>query len=154
MTGCRSAAKHALNYMQGLNQTDLGCTVEDCKSLLESHKERVKEVLEDDRLLGLRTEGRQIINVLNEGVYEHLNTEDYRDTLACVDRLYDQMNHVFDKLQVISDKRTLNLELCLKVRTFEEESQKVSSIIRIKFFYIHYLCFPKKVEAMLMKSTN
>ena len=125
MTGCRSAAKHAMSYIQELNKTELGFTTEDCKTLLEVHREKVKEVLEDTRLLGLRVEGRQIINRLSDEVNDRVSTEDERDTLDCVNRLYTQMNRVFDKLQMISDKRTTNLELCLKVRLFEEESQKV-----------------------------
>lgn len=120
MTGCRSAAKHAMNYMQDLSRTDLGSTSSECQHLLDAHREKSREVLEDSRLLGLRTEGKQIIERLVEEDRELCRSEDYKDTIECLNRLYTQMTRVFDKLRIISDKRTKNLQLCLNVRTFEE----------------------------------
>ena len=57
MAGCRSAAKHAMNYITELSRNDIGYNVEDCNSLLELHHAKIKEVLEDSRLVALQSEG-------------------------------------------------------------------------------------------------
>uniref|UniRef100_A0A069DN39 Puratrophin protein n=1 Tax=Clytia hemisphaerica TaxID=252671 RepID=A0A069DN39_9CNID len=126
MTGCRSAAKHALHYIKELSRTDMGSTVEECEKLLDEHRLKVNEVLEDPRLQGLRTEGRSILERIS---FEEFNayhlTDDYKHTIECLNRLHNQMTKVFDRLQSISDRRLQSLELCLKVRTFEEHSSQV-----------------------------
>ena len=127
MTGCRSAAKHAMNYIQELSRTDLGTTIEDCERLLEEHRDKVKEVLDDSRLHGLRTEGKSILERIKFDDYDpYQTTDDYKHTLDCLNRLYNQMTRVFDRLQIISDRRLKNLELCHKVRRFEESAAEVS----------------------------
>lgn len=129
MTGCRSAAKHALQYIQELSRTDVGLTVSDCEQLIDEHSLKVKEVLEDSRLQGLRTEGKSILERIS---FEEFNTyqltDDYKHTLECVNRLYTQMTKVFDRLQAISDRRSQTLDLCLKVRIFEEKSLTVCAV--------------------------
>ena len=57
MAGCRSAAKHAMNYITELSRNDIGYNVEDCNTLLELHHAKIKEVLEDSRLVALQSEG-------------------------------------------------------------------------------------------------
>ena len=139
MTGCRSAAKHALHYIQELSRTDVGLTVSDCERLVEEHSLKVKEVLEDSRLQGLRTEGKSILERIS---FEEFNayhlTDDYKHTLECVNRLYAQMTKVFDRLQAISDRRTQTLDLCLKVRIFEEKSSKVCKLALVFDFRLYY----------------
>ena len=136
MTGCRSAAKHALHYIQELSRTDVGLTVADCQKLLDEHSLKVKEVLEDSRLQGLQSEGKSILERIS---FEEFNayqmTDDYKHTIECVNRLYSQMTKVFDRLQAISDRRSKTLDLCLKVRIFEEKSSKVTVAKLIS--YIH-----------------
>lgn len=131
MTGCRSAAKHAMNCMHDLSRTDLGSDVAACQNLLDAHQKKVKEALKDSRLLGLREEGKQIIERIVADEYDFAHREDYKDTIECVNRLYSQMTRVFDKLQAISDKRTKNLHLCLNVRKFEVTSRKVAIIFLV-----------------------
>jgi len=126
MTGCRSAAKHALNYIQELSRTDMGANIRECERLIEEHKLKMTEVLEDSRLQGLRTEGRSILERINFDEFNAYQlTDDYKHTIECVNRLYAQMTKVFDRLQAISDRRMRNLELCHKVRLFEENSSQV-----------------------------
>ena len=92
----------------------------------------MKEVLEDSRLQGLRTEGRSILERINFDEFNAYQlTDDYKHTIECVNRLYAQMTKVFDRLQAISDRRMRNLELCHKVRLFEENSSKVCSMVPV-----------------------
>ena len=131
MAGCRSAAKHAMGSMSELSRNDYGYDVQTCQILLEDHKAKVSEVLEDERLCALKSEGQKLIERISSEVYneEYLCTDDYRDTLDCVTKLYGQMNRVFDKLKRKSDHRTKMLDLCLSVLTFNEESDRVISWI-------------------------
>ena len=126
MTGCRSAAKHALNYIQELSRTDMGASIEDCQRLLDEHEKKVEEVLNDPRLQGLRTEGKSILDRISFEEFDAYQlTDDYKYSIECLNTLYAQMTKVFDRLQVISDVRKKNLELCQKVRIFETNSSKV-----------------------------
>lgn len=144
MAGCRSAAKHAMNYIQELSRTDIGYSVEDCNSLLQLHRAKIKEVLQDSRLLGLQTEGKQLIERLIEEECEETSNEDYIATLECVKRLYIQMNRVFDRLKELSDKRTTSLELCKSIKEFEEDSHKVRSLCLYSNLLscLFFPCFP------------
>lgn len=144
MTGCRSAAKRAMNYLQQLSRTDLGFTLEECNQLLDEHKTKMKEVLDDERLHGLRTEGKSILERLeNEEFDAYHVTDDYKHTLECLHRLYNQMTRVFDRLQLISQKRLKNLELSYKVKKFEESCTQVRSVANVfakqKAFKLHCL---------------
>ena len=127
MAGCRSAAKHAMGFVQELNKTNIGNTADDCKKILEAYKTKVDDVFKDTRLVGLKTEGQQLIERLKkEEGEEFCNSDDFIYTMDCLNRLYEKMLRVFDKLKDISEKRIKNLELCLKVRKFEEDTQMVS----------------------------
>ncbi|XP_048577215.1 puratrophin-1-like isoform X3 [Nematostella vectensis] len=130
MTGCRSAAKLAMGVMHQFTNTKLGDSVPECKILLEQHQQKVKEVFEDSRLSALQVEGEQILIRLHEEQNNAPKTEDYKDTVKCVENLYHQMNEVFCKLEMLTDNRTKKLEQCLQLREFEESTDKVLSWIR------------------------
>ena len=129
MAGCRSAAKHARAYIQELGKLEYGTSAEETRQLLEQHEKKVKEVLEDSRLTNLMNEGKQIIDRIQDDYNELPTTEDYSDTIQCVHSLYNQMNHLFDKLQEYSSKRKRKLQLCLQLRTFDEEGDRVSILL-------------------------
>ena len=127
MTGCRSAAKHAIASINELAAVKLGESVEECKDLLDRHLQCSQRVLEDSRLVNLLAEGKKIMERLEEPVDEILKTMDYTDTIDCVHSLYDQINHLFDKFQKFSQIKTNKLELQLQYVTFFTESPKVRS---------------------------
>lgn len=132
MTGCRSAAKHAMNYIQDLNKANVGQTYLECQHILATYNQKVTEVLEDTRLLALKTEGKELIDRLCEGDEDLHHTDDFQHTIECLNRLYNQMSRVFDRLKDISDQRISNLKLCLHVRKYEEETQIVGSLLNSK----------------------
>ena len=125
MTGCRSAAKLAMNVIEDLKSTQVGETVLQCKKLVEQHEQKVKQVFDDSRLSALIMEGQEIILRLQEDYPLVEKTEDYNDSVECVSKLYNQMTEVFSKLDSLSDKRTKQLQECLQLRIFQEDSQKV-----------------------------
>ncbi len=125
MTGCRSAAKHAMTSIKELSDVKLGTTIKECRTFLEQHSHIVQRVLEDSRLVNLRDEGKKILERLKEPVEDVLKTLDYIDTVECVHSLYEQMNTLFDTFQKFSLEKTRKLDLQLQYVTFETESKKV-----------------------------
>ena len=126
MTGCRSAAKLAMEVMHQFTSTKVGENLQECKTLLEQHEQKVKEVFLDSRLSALQVEGEQLLIRLEEEKSNLNKTEDYKETVQCVSRLYNQMNEVFCKLEMLTDNRTKRLKQCLQLRDFETESEKVT----------------------------
>lgn len=144
MTGCRSAAKLAMEVMHQFTSTKVGENLQECKTLLEQHEQKVKEVFLDSRLSALQVEGEQLLIRLEEEKSTLNRTEDYHETVQCVSRLYNQMNEVFCKLEMLTDNRTKRLKQCLQLREFERESEKVthsSNIIHLCLF-IHFVYHP------------
>eukprot|EP00794_Sanderia_malayensis_P018860 gene18860-20760_t len=127
MTGCRSAAKHAMQSIKELSDVKLGKTIKECEVFLEQHSVISQRVLEDSRVINLRDEGKKILERLQQPVDDVLKTMDYTDTIECVHSLYEQMNTLFDSFKKFSLEKTKKLELQLQYVTFELESEMLSN---------------------------
>lgn len=131
MTGCRSAAKLAMGVMHEFTNNKLGENVEECKSLIEEHHQKMKEIFEDSRLSALQVEGEQILIRLHDEEATLPSTEDYEGTVECVTKLYQQMNDVFCKLEMLSENRSNKLEQCLALKQFETDVEQVGSFVSL-----------------------
>ena len=129
MTGCRSAAKLAMGVMQQFTSSKLGDNIQECKSLLEEHHQRMKDVFEDSRLSALQLEGEQLLIRLQEEETILPRVPDYTETVNSVTRLYHQMNEVFCKLEMLTENRTRKLEECLALKEFERDLDEVRQVI-------------------------
>lgn len=139
MTGCRSAAKLAMEVMQQFTNTKVGETLQECKTLVEQHEQKVKEVFLDSRLSALQVEGEQLLIRLEEEKSNLNETEDFHETVQCVSKLYNQMNEVFCKLEMLTDNRTKRLKQCLQLREFETDSERVRHFISIYLFLYSFV---------------
>ena len=135
MISCRSAAKHAMASIKELAEIKLGDSVAECEALLGQHRKVISSVLDDSRLTNLKEEGKKILERLSQPTDDIPMTMDYSDTKECVQNLYLQMDNLFDKFQKISSRKSQKLETQLKIFSFDENSEKVSSAFFLEIFF-------------------
>ncbi|XP_046842226.1 pleckstrin homology domain-containing family G member 4B-like [Xenia sp. Carnegie-2017] len=124
MTGCRSATKLALTAIDELGIRKFGETVEECQRLLEEHDKKLSAIFSDSRLSALQVEGEQLVADIQQTDCSN-KTQDWKYTMEIVSKLYEEMNQVFSKLEVLYRKRKHELKDCLQLKCFQEEYAKV-----------------------------
>uniref|UniRef100_A0A8C4VDF7 Pleckstrin homology and RhoGEF domain containing G4B n=1 Tax=Gopherus evgoodei TaxID=1825980 RepID=A0A8C4VDF7_9SAUR len=118
ITNCKEAIVFLQNSVCSLNSNRTLSTVQEVRDLIDKHKTMMKLVLEDALLVTLRLEGGTILARLRKE--EFCNTEDYRDAMEAITRLYNQVDEEVHRLVLISNKCLQQLENLQEIRKFEE----------------------------------
>uniref|UniRef100_A0A8C8RCN3 Pleckstrin homology and RhoGEF domain containing G4B n=1 Tax=Pelusios castaneus TaxID=367368 RepID=A0A8C8RCN3_9SAUR len=118
ITNCKEAIVFLRNSVSSLNSNRILSTVQEVSDLIDKHKTMMKLVLEDTLLVTLRLEGGTILARLRKE--EFCNTEDYRDAMEAITRLYNQVDEEVHRLVLLSNKCLQQLENFQEVRKFEE----------------------------------
>ncbi|XP_069113998.1 puratrophin-1-like isoform X2 [Argopecten irradians] len=124
----QAAAKYLVCIMQDLTQTGgVPRTTKEANQLIEHHEQLIKSVFDDHRLMSVQTDGEGVINCLKREANHLSHSQDYRDSMMSMNKLYDNLQTTIVKLVRLSDSRLCKLEQCLQLREFEEECAKVLS---------------------------
>ncbi|KAK3086025.1 hypothetical protein FSP39_012335 [Pinctada imbricata] len=122
----RTVAKYLVCIMQELSEVEtMPKTSKESGQLIEHHQHLVKSAFKDQRFVSLQAEGESIINCLRREDLHMGHSEDYRDSMESVNKLYDHLNNTMVKLVHLADSRLTKLERCLQLREFEEECTKI-----------------------------
>uniref|UniRef100_K1R8V1 Puratrophin-1 n=1 Tax=Magallana gigas TaxID=29159 RepID=K1R8V1_MAGGI len=122
----RGVAKYLMVTMQELSEPHImPVTAQEARQLIEHHEQSMKAAFNDARLISLQNEGESIINCLRRLDAHMGHSEDYRDLMESVNKLYDNLNSTMVKLVHIADSRLSKLEHCQQLREFEEECTKI-----------------------------
>nr|XP_022340568.1 pleckstrin homology domain-containing family G member 4B-like isoform X5 [Crassostrea virginica] len=122
----RSVAKYLMVTMHELSEPHvMPDTAQESRQLIEHHEQSMKAAFNDSRLISIQNEGESIINCLRRLDVHMGHSEDYRDLMESVNKLYDNLNSTMVKLVHIADNRLSKLEHCLQLREFEEECTKI-----------------------------
>uniref|UniRef100_A0A674J4R1 Pleckstrin homology and RhoGEF domain containing G4B n=1 Tax=Terrapene triunguis TaxID=2587831 RepID=A0A674J4R1_9SAUR len=119
ITNCKEAIVFLQNSVCSLNSKRTLSTVQEVRDLIDKHKTMMKLVLEDALLVTLRLEGGTILARLRKE--EFCNTEDYRDAMEAITRLYNRVDEEVHRLVLISNKCLQQLENLQEIRKFEED---------------------------------
>nr|XP_006114275.1 pleckstrin homology domain-containing family G member 4B isoform X3 [Pelodiscus sinensis] len=122
VSNCKEAIVFLQNSVCSLNSNRTLSTVQ-VSDLIEKHKTMMKLVLEDALLVTLRLEGGTILARLRKE--EFCNTEDYRDAMEAITRLYNQVDEEVHRLVLISNKCLQQLENLQEIRKFEEDCDQI-----------------------------
>ncbi|XP_033754593.1 puratrophin-1-like isoform X1 [Pecten maximus] len=149
----QAAAKYLVCIMQDL--TDAGGvprTTKQANELIEHHEQLIKSVFDDHRLMSVQTDGEGVINCLQREAVYLSHSQDYRDSMMSMNKLYDNLQTTIVRLVRLSDSRLCKLEQCLQLREFEEECTKVLSWVSgngEEFFqrYVHLADNLKAIRA-------
>ncbi|KGL74636.1 Pleckstrin homology domain-containing family G member 4B, partial [Tinamus guttatus] len=117
ITNCREAIGFLQNAVGSLTANRTLNTAQDVCDLINKHKTMMKLVLEDALLVTLRLEGGTVLARLRK---ESCHTEDYRDAMEIVTRLYNQVDEEVHRLVLLSNKCLQQLENLAEARKFEE----------------------------------
>ncbi|XP_059584512.1 pleckstrin homology domain-containing family G member 4B isoform X2 [Alligator mississippiensis] len=123
ITNCKEAIVFLQNSVCSLSINRTLSTVQEVNDLINKHKTMMKLVLEDVLLVTLRLEGGTILARLRKE--EFCNTEDYRDAMESITRLYNQVDEEVHRLVLLSNKCFQQLENLREVRKFEEGCDQI-----------------------------
>ncbi|XP_062574245.1 pleckstrin homology domain-containing family G member 4B-like isoform X2 [Saccostrea cucullata] len=126
MSKIRNVAKYLMVTMQDLSEPQvMPVSTQEARHLIEHHEQTMRTAFNDPRLISLQNEGESVINCLRRMDAHMGHSEDYRDLMESVNRLYDNLNSTMVKLVHIADNRLSKLEHCQQLREFEEECTKI-----------------------------
>ncbi|XP_074844100.1 pleckstrin homology domain-containing family G member 4B isoform X2 [Carettochelys insculpta] len=123
ITNCKEAIVFLQNSVCSLNSNRTLSTVQEVSDLIDKHKTMMKLVLEDALLVTLRLEGGTILARLRKE--EFCNTEDYRDAMEAITRLYNQVDEEVHRLVLMSNRCLQQLENLQEIRKFEEDCDQI-----------------------------
>ncbi|XP_067425971.1 pleckstrin homology domain-containing family G member 4B isoform X2 [Emydura macquarii macquarii] len=123
ITNCKEAIVFLQNSVCSLNSNRILSTVQEVSDLIDKHKTMMKLVLEDALLVTLRLEGGTILARLRKE--EFCSTEDYRDAMEAITRLYNQVDEEVHRLVLLSNKCLQQLENLQETRKFEEGCDQI-----------------------------
>ncbi|XP_053117011.1 pleckstrin homology domain-containing family G member 4B isoform X3 [Hemicordylus capensis] len=123
ITNCKEAVVFLQYSIHSLSNTQTPSTAQEMKDLMNKHKTMMKLVLEDELLVTLRLEGGTVVARLRKE--EFCNTEDYRDSMETVTRLYNQVDEEVHRLVLLSNKSLQQLESLLAMKKFEEGCDQI-----------------------------
>ncbi|XP_062987116.1 pleckstrin homology domain-containing family G member 4B [Elgaria multicarinata webbii] len=123
ITNCKEAVVFLQYSVCSLNSTQMPTTAREVNDLMNKHKTMMKLVLEDELLVALRLEGGTILARLRKE--EFCNTEDYRDAMKTITKLYNQVDEEVHRLVLLSNKCLQQLENLLGMRKFEEGCDQI-----------------------------
>ncbi|XP_042332155.1 pleckstrin homology domain-containing family G member 4B isoform X3 [Sceloporus undulatus] len=125
VTNCREAIVFLQHSACSLNSTLIPASAQEVKDLMDKHKTMMKLVLEDELLVTVRLEGGTMLARLRKE--EFCNTEDYRDAMEVITKLYNQVDEEVHRLVLLSNKRFQQLETLLAMRNFEEGFEEIKT---------------------------
>uniref|UniRef100_A0A4X2LWS9 Pleckstrin homology and RhoGEF domain containing G4B n=1 Tax=Vombatus ursinus TaxID=29139 RepID=A0A4X2LWS9_VOMUR len=117
-TNCKEAITFLQNSVCSLNTNRTLSTVQEVVELINKHKTMMKLVLEDVLLVTLRLEGGTVLARLRKE--DFCVTEDYRDAMEAITRLYNQVDEEVHRLVLSSNKCLQQLENLQELRKLEE----------------------------------
>uniref|UniRef100_A0ABM5GQV6 Pleckstrin homology domain-containing family G member 4B isoform X1 n=2 Tax=Pogona vitticeps TaxID=103695 RepID=A0ABM5GQV6_9SAUR len=123
ITNCKEAVVFLQHSVSSLNSSLMPSTAQEVMDLMNKHKTMMKLVLEDELLVSLRLEGGTILARLRKE--EFCNTEDYRDAMEMITKLYNQVDEEVHRLVLLSNKCLQGLENVLAIRSFEEGHDEI-----------------------------
>ncbi|XP_067147152.1 pleckstrin homology domain-containing family G member 4B isoform X1 [Apteryx mantelli] len=122
ITNCKEAIVFLQSAISSLTANRTLNNAQDVCDLINKHKTMMKLVLEDALLVTLRLEGGTVIARLRK---EICHTEDYRDAMEIVTRLYNQVDEEVHRLVLLSNKCLQQLENLGEARKFEEGCDQI-----------------------------
>ncbi|XP_058233049.1 pleckstrin homology domain-containing family G member 4B isoform X3 [Hemibagrus wyckioides] len=123
-SSCSAAISSLQRSIDVLNSSSSLDTVKDVSETISQQRNLMKCVLEDSQLNRLRLEGGTFLaRVRKEETNE---TESYRDAVDAAYTLYNQLDEEVHKLVILSNKSLHELENLLELRTFQEETERIS----------------------------
>ncbi|KAH0627099.1 hypothetical protein JD844_002498 [Phrynosoma platyrhinos] len=125
VTNCKEAIVFLQHSACSFNSTLIPAAAQEVKDLMEKHKTMMKLVLEDELLVTIRLEGGTMLARLRKE--EFCNTEDYRDAMEVITKLYNQVDEEVHRLVLLSNKRFQQLETLLAMRNFEEGFDEIKT---------------------------
>lgn len=99
---------------------------QDAEQLLTRYKAVMHSILEDRRLVQLQQEGGASLSRLRREESSISVTEEYREEVEAVSRLYDQVDELLHRLVTLSNSRTQELNFIQDFRSLEEGFTEVS----------------------------
>uniref|UniRef100_A0A8D2JEU1 Pleckstrin homology and RhoGEF domain containing G4B n=1 Tax=Varanus komodoensis TaxID=61221 RepID=A0A8D2JEU1_VARKO len=117
ITNCKEAVAFLQYSVCSLNSIPMPNTAQEVNDLMNKHKTTMKLVLEHELLVTLRLQGGTILARLRKE--ESCNTEDYRDAMETITKLYNQVDEEVHRLVLLSNKCLQKLENLLAMRKFE-----------------------------------
>ncbi|XP_031425073.1 uncharacterized protein plekhg4 isoform X3 [Clupea harengus] len=125
-SNCQDAVNLLKSTISSLESTPLPPTAEEAQVLLGRYRGLMRSVLEDTRLVRLQLEGGASLSRLRKEESSISLTEDYRDAIETVGRLYDQVDELVHRLVMLSNKCTQELEFVMEFKSLEEGFSEVS----------------------------
>ncbi|KAJ7313787.1 hypothetical protein JRQ81_005482 [Phrynocephalus forsythii] len=123
ITNCKEAVIFLQRSVSSLNSNLMPSTAQEVMDLMNKHKTMMKLVLEDELLVSLRLEGGTILARLRKE--EFCNTDDYRDAMETITKLYNEVDEEVHRLVLLSNKCFQHLENLLATRSFEEGHDEI-----------------------------
>ncbi|XP_053218335.1 pleckstrin homology domain-containing family G member 4B isoform X1 [Podarcis raffonei] len=123
ITNCKEALVFLQYSLCSLSNIQTPSTAQEVDDLMNKHKTMMKLVLEDKLLVTLRLEGGTVLARLRKE--EFCNTEDYRDAMETITKLYNQVDEEVHRLVLLSNKCLQQLENLLAMRKFEEGCEQI-----------------------------
>ncbi|XP_030649983.1 uncharacterized protein plekhg4 [Chanos chanos] len=128
-SNCQDAINLLQSTISSLESTVLPPTAEEAQAMLGKYRDLMCSVLEDSRLVRLQLEGGAALSRLRKEETCVSLTEDYRDAVENVGRLYNQVDELVHKLVKLSNKCTQELEFIMEFKSLEEGFREVSQWI-------------------------
>nr|XP_008111206.1 PREDICTED: pleckstrin homology domain-containing family G member 4B isoform X1 [Anolis carolinensis] len=125
ITNCKEAIVFLQQSACSLNSSLIPTTAQEVKDLMDKHQTMMKLVLEDELLVTVRLEGGTMLVRLRKE--EFCNTEDYRNAMEVITKLYNQVDEEVHRLVLLSNKRFQQLENLLAMRNFEEGFDEIKA---------------------------
>uniref|UniRef100_F7E158 Pleckstrin homology and RhoGEF domain containing G4B n=1 Tax=Ornithorhynchus anatinus TaxID=9258 RepID=F7E158_ORNAN len=120
---CKEAILFLQNSVCSLNSNRTLSSVQEVKDLINQHKTMMKLVLEDDLLVTLRLEGGTVLARIRKE--EFCTSEDHRDAIEAITRLYNQVDEEVHRLVLLSNKSLQQLENLQELRKLEEGCDQI-----------------------------
>ncbi|XP_028303125.1 quattro isoform X2 [Gouania willdenowi] len=116
LRGADGLLQKAIKKIDCRNQMDTAQEVQQC---IQERRVSMKEVLEDERLVTLQREGGALLARIRREEFRFPQSEDYRDSVDSVTRLYNQVEEKLHTLVMKSNECLQHLDLLFRLREME-----------------------------------
>ncbi|KAJ7312056.1 hypothetical protein JRQ81_006390 [Phrynocephalus forsythii] len=123
--GCREAGTFLQGALQAVDSSRCPETAKESEAVLEHHRQLMKMVLEDARLVQLQQEGGALLARLRKEDSSVVLSGDYRYALEVATTLYNQVDEGIHQLVLVSNRRIQDLELVIDFEAFRKAFQEV-----------------------------
>uniref|UniRef100_A0A8C5GNI1 Quattro n=1 Tax=Gouania willdenowi TaxID=441366 RepID=A0A8C5GNI1_GOUWI len=133
LRGADGLLQKAIKKIDCRNQMDTAQEVQQC---IQERRVSMKEVLEDERLVTLQREGGALLARIRREEFRFPQSEDYRDSVDSVTRLYNQVEEKLHTLVMKSNECLQHLDLLFRLREMEAKMSLVYAYFFSQFFFI------------------